>query len=499
MHFLTQKSRLQLLARNDVKQSLALLVGAILIALLTWIIAELIGEIPALFSVLSLIFVVVVMCNYKYGVVLAVILLPLSSTPLIPRALFGVTGFNPLNVTLLLSAASLLLAWLINPRKFSIPKWPRHFWVYLAILALAALHGASQISSIPAYFKILQIIEFDSAGGYLRDTFLKPPVVIFATAFMFSIVVRNARLPHAYLIPLFCSGIVLPIVVIAYVASSGESLMALASSHARGFLSVMGMHANELGLMFNMVFALALFCFFSASNSLEKWMLGATTVIVMAAVALTFSRGAYLGLFSVVAYFLFTQRRFRAMLVVLLLVTLAALFMPDAVVERASMGLGNGNVEDVSAGRVDEIWRPLIPEILSNPLIGHGLGSILWSESAQHRAILPVGHPHSAYLGVLLDFGVLGAIVIFVFFRHMWRLFIDLAKRMPDPIWRAYFRGAAACILLLLVQGVTDDSFTPTRTQPFLWLSYGIATGFLVGTKTAKSDQAKQRMAHYFL
>ncbi|MFD2270381.1 hypothetical protein ACFS07_02505 [Undibacterium arcticum] len=131
MHFLTQKSRLQLLARNDVKQSLALLVGAILIALLTWIIAELIGEIPALFSVLSLIFVVVVMCNYKYGVVLAVILLPLSSTPLIPRALFGVTGFNPLNVTLLLSAASLLLAWLINPRKFSIPKMASpFFWVF---------------------------------------------------------------------------------------------------------------------------------------------------------------------------------------------------------------------------------------------------------------------------------------------------------------------------------------------------------------------------------
>ncbi|MFD2270380.1 O-antigen ligase family protein [Undibacterium arcticum] len=224
-------------------------------------------------------------------------------------------------------------------------------------------------------------------------------------------------------------------------------------------------------------------------------MLGATTVIVMAAVALTFSRGAYLGLFFCGRVFsFFTQRRFRAMLVVLLLVTLAALFMPDAVVERASMGLGNGNVEDVSAGRVDEIWRPLIPEILSNPLIGHGLGSILWSESAQHRAILPVGHPHSAYLGVLLDFGVLGAIVIFVFFRHMWRLFIDLAKRMPDPIWRAYFRGAAACILLLLVQGVTDDSFTPTRTQPFLWLSYGIATGFF-GRDEKPRNQTKLNSA----
>lgn len=495
MQFFREKSRLQSLASSDDKRSLPLLIGAIFVALLTVIVAELLGEIPAIFLVLSFFFMVVAICNYRYGILLAVVLLPLSSTHLLPRALFGVTGFNPLNVTLLFSVASLLLAILSQPRKLSIPKWPRYFWLYLGVLTLAALHGAFQVSSIPAYFKVLRIIEFDSAGGYLRDIFLKPPVLILATAFMLSIVVRNAHPPSVYLIPLFCSAIVLPIMVIAYVAMSGASLSTLASSHARGFLSVTGMHANELGLMFNMAFALALFCFLSASGILEKWMLGITCIILMTAITVTFSRGAYLGLLAVVGYFLFTQRRFRTMLVVLLLVTIAAFFMPEAVVERASIGLASGNVEDISAGRVDGIWQPLLPEILSSPLIGHGLSSILWSESAQHRAILPVGHPHSAYLGVFLDFGIIGSIVIFIFFRHMWQLFMKLAKHASEPILRGFFRGATACILLLLVQGLTDDSFTPTRTQPFLWLSYGMAIGLVARMHAVKSGHVKSATA----
>lgn len=463
------------------KQSLLFVGMAIFVALLTEIGAWLFGEVPAMLTLLLVFFMLVAMRDFKYGILIAIVLLPLSSTYLLPKEMFGVTGLNPLNVTLALSISVLVLTRIVFPGKIRIPGLPLQFWLYVGVLAVATLQGAFHVSSIPAYFKELQIINFDSVGGYVIDIFLKP-MIILIVAVMLAVVMNNSRRPVLYLFPLFFSSIMLPVSVIAYVANSGFSLSALASSDAREFLSVTGLHANELGLMFNMAFALAIFSFFGASSTVVKCMLGLTCVILLGAITLTFSRGAYVGLLVVVGYVLYTRRRFGSMLVIFLLVAAGAFFMPEAVTERAATGLASGSVDDISAGRVDGIWLPLLPEVISSPIIGHGFDSILWSESAHQRAILAVGHTHSAYLGTLLNFGCVGSIIFFLFFRHMWHVFKMLAEDMPETIWRAFFRGAMACILLLLIQGLTDDSFTPSRTQPFLWLAYGMAIGFISRT-----------------
>jgi O-antigen ligase len=170
------------------------------------------------------------------------------------------------------------------------------------------------------------------------------------------------------------------------------------------------------------------------------------------------------------------------MLLGLVLIPATILLMPQAVVERATVGAQDRNIDTITAGRLDSIWRPLLPEVQSSPIIGNGLNAILWSEPAQRGAILKVGHPHSAYLGMLLDLGLLGALVVLLFFWDMRRLFNSLAEHSTDPVWRGFFRGAVACILLLLVQGLTDDRFTPTFPQTFLWLAYGMALGLVART-----------------
>jgi O-antigen ligase len=451
-------------------------------ALLTGLITGIFGGLVALIALSIIFFMAIAISDYRAGILLAMILLPLSATSLLPRELFGITGFNPLNATLLMAVTAILFMVLFHRGEIAIPRYPRTFWVYLATLALAAFHGAFHVASIPAYYKMLHIINFDTPAGYIRDIFLKP-LLILVTAFMLSIAVRNARRPRIFLIPLFCSAMILAIAILAYLAVAGGSLAEMASSESRDMLTVIGMHANELGLMFNMAFALALFCFFSMAGGFGKWMLGLAIVILVTAITLTFSRGGYLGFLTVIAYFLYTRKKFSIMLLGLVLMPLTILMMPQAVVERATTGAQQRNIDTISAGRIQRIWRPLLPEVQSSPIIGNGLNSILWSEPAQRGAILRVGHPHSAYLGMLLDLGLLGAFVILLFYRHMWRFFHALAKRSTEPIWRGFFRGAIACILLLLVQGLTDDRFTPTFPQTFLWLAYGMALGL-----TARAD-----------
>jgi hypothetical protein len=460
------------------RRFMALLCGAVVTAILTGFVAIEFGEVVAALALVLLLLMGMSIGNFHYGILMSVFLLPLGATALIPREMFGMTGLNPLNAALAFSSLSLFLIGVVQPGRVSYPQWPGHFWVFVAVMALGAFHGAMYVDEIPEYFRILQVIKFDSVGGYLVDTFLKPMLTL-VVAYIYAIAVRNAARPTVCLIPLFASTLILPVSVIYLVAMSGESLLSLASSNSRGFLSVVGMHANELGLLFNMMFALTLFCAFSVTGALQKWVLGLISLTLAVAIALTFSRGAYLGFLVVVMYLQFSQRRFRTTAFVLLLCVMAVLFMPDAMKERAFSGMAQGDTEGVSAGRVAGIWIPLVADIVSSPIIGNGRGSILWSDAAQHLRILPIGHPHSAYIGAVLDYGMLGAMVIFSFLWHMWCFFKTFAERSVEGIWRGFFRGAMACILLLLVQGVTDDSFTPTGSQPFLWMAYAVAVGLM--------------------
>jgi O-antigen ligase len=448
---------------------------AVLLALAAGAVSALFGGVQAIIFFAVLAFMVFAVSDYRAGILIAMVLLPLSASRLVPREIFGITGLNPLNATLAMASFSILFMWLFQRHRMAVPRSPTPFAVYIGAIALAALYGSTQVGLIPPFFRALDVINFDSSAGYLRDVFMKP-MLILVTAFLLAVLVRNARHPQRVLLPFFMASLILPLYVIGYLAASGVSLGMLASAESRAVLSVSGMHANELGLLFNMALALALFTMLG-SRGLARWALAVTAGVLAVSVLLTFSRGAFVGLMVLAAYFLFTERRFKVLLLGLLLLPGALMLLPQAVVERATTGMQTRNVEAISAGRVDNIWRPLAPEILKSPVVGHGLGSMLWAEPVRNGSVLKVGHPHNAYLALLLDLGILGAVLVVWFFWHMRGLFLKLRRQESDPLWQSFFRGGTACILLLLVQGVTDDRFTPTFAQTYLWLAYGFAIG----------------------
>jgi O-antigen ligase len=135
----------------------------------------------------------------------------------------------------------------------------------------------------------------------------------------------------------------------------------------------------------------------------------------------------------------------------------------------------------ISAGRIEFIWLPLLPELPKSPIFGHGLGSILWSEPMRRGAgvtILPVGHPHNAYLGALLDMGIAGLILLCAYFVHVWRSFRALSVDPAlSPTLRGFYLGAAAGLASLLISYITDSSLRPGPEQAFLWLAIGMMYG----------------------
>jgi O-antigen ligase len=206
--------------------------------------------------------------------------------------------------------------------------------------------------------------------------------------------------------------------------------------------------------------------------------------LVVVALVMTFSRGAFLAFMIINALFLVWRRNAKTLILFGALAALAALAMPDAVYERVSTGFGHGadsGTDTISAGRIDHIWLPLLPEIPRSPVFGHGLGSILWSEPMRRGpgiAILAVGHPHNAYLQALLDMGVVGLVLLCCYFAHVWKglraLSVDPAV---SPVLRGLYLGAAAGLASLLVSYMTDSSLAPMPEQTFIWFAVGMMYG----------------------
>lgn len=417
--------------------------------------------------------------NYRVGLWFMIFLLPFSYMHLIPRNMFGIAGLNPLNVIIAGTIVSLMLAWSLRPKDFALPRFSYLWWLYVLPISLAAFHGTFYYHEIPAIHGGAGRVITSGVTGYLQEMFLKPAIIVVA-AIVTAIAVRNIGERFKWLmVPVFVAASLVALIIPIYVSMTDVSALFESVGKSLQFASVIGMHANEIGLLLNTAFALSLFTWIGTRRGVVKILLAGVIGIVSVSVALTFSRGGYLGWLIVVAYLLVTRRKIVWLLGTVAVMSVIVALMPPEIVERAFFGIEEGDLTRVSSGRVYDIWLPLLPTLLESPLVGHGLGSLAWSEPIRRGTMMAVGHTHNAYLGLVLDLGIVGAVLVWMFWFRLWQGFRALARELNDPAWRGYFEGASVCILVLLVQAVTDDRFTPTGAQSFIWVSAGIAFGLL--------------------
>ena len=252
--------------------------------------------------------------------------------------------------------------------------------------------------------------------------------------------------------------------------------------------------ANEIGLQANLGLAILLFTARATRGVLPRLILFASAVAAGMMAALTFSRSAFIGLSLILGYYLLSRRRIGSFLLAFLIILGAGLLLPDnPLVERATTGFEARDTDAITAGRVQHIWRPLLPTFWEAPIIGHGLGSTAWATPNRRGEMPPTGHPHNAYLGVLLDLGLVGIAVVGAFFWSVWKTFRRLSQHHVDSQWRGVFEGGIVALLCLAIQGVSEDSFTPTYAQAALWVCYGLALGHTQSMHSKQSCLARSR------
>lgn len=432
------------------------------------------GELAGLYVAISLACGAAVLLDFRVGAVLLLVMLPTSASSLFPRELMQMRGLNPLNLVFLATLASYFIGGHLRAPSALAPK--PLVWLYAVPIVAAGLLGMRHVHEIPAFFFETGGFAFSTGVQYLLTIVVKPMVVV-GVACLIGAAAAQSRNPERFIIPIALSAWLIALVQIGFVLVQTPSLGMLASADERGFYTPMGLHANALGRLHLFAFALLLFVWSETRRPQMKLFLLVTLGLVGGALLLTFSRAAIGGAVVVGALFLMWKFNARALALCIMAVLLAALLGADALYSRLTLGFDR-DADAVSAGRIDGIWLPLLPEVLKSPLWGNGLNSIVWSFPMVNEAMTRVIHPHNAYLEALLDMGILGLTLLSVYYLHVWKGIRRLgASDELNGELRGLFQGASAALVAFFLTCLVGGSLRPEPEQSYLWMAIGLMYG----------------------
>jgi len=472
------------LSARQTRLGFAPVVAVMVIAFLAGAVGGLVGwEVQLLLFSVALP-AVLLLVDYRSGLLLAVLLVPYTNSKLVPSA-------GPLtvqNILLLGVTASFIAHWVFaraRGRLVVVPLPRELIWYYLVPLTISAGIGSLHLSEISAHYLAANEMLSYGLGQYWISAYLKQLLLVAIACLIGAAVVEHGK-GAVFAVTVVVSGVLLAFAVAGVVIATGATLQQL--QNVRDLLAVIGRHNNEAGILLLGAIAPALFMRERMRHRLARFALLLSICIMVAGLVLTMSRGSFLGLLVVLAFYLWRQRRPGLVIAVLALATAGFASMPDAIRERLLLGLTNApSVQAQLAGSVARdkltqgriwIWRQVAPEVLNSPFVGRGMLSTQWSAAAK-SGVYYSNHPHSLYLEMLMDLGIVGVIFIVLFWRYLWRLFRRLAEdeRIPAPM-RGYFLGSAAGLLGVLAYGFANGHWFPAVEQLFVWTSIGLAFGY---------------------
>ena len=182
------------------------------------------------------------------------------------------------------------------------------------------------------------------------------------------------------------------------------------------------------------------------------------------ALLLTFSRGAYLAFVvtNVVVFMRGAPKKRAAFLALTAVLWFAA---PAPLVDRIGYGLTSRDVNEISAGRVENLWMPLLPDIARPSVVRAGTAV----HHVDGRATVPgdlSGEPRAQRVpGSPARLRADWRIPVVAWFAHVWLGAPPWFTDDPDPQFRAFFFGGHLALLVLLSVSVTNSRLTPTNDK----------------------------------
>lgn len=476
--------------RSSGARTAAMLIACGFLAVLLGLLGAIGGWAIEAFALTLLVPVVLLLADYRLGLIMLTVMMPFAASPLLPKA-------GPLSVINLLLAGVcgmyLLRAVLGTMLHKPLPlPLPRELLLYYVLpVTLASMIGSLHLREIPPHFLMFSKLDAYTLKDYWVSQYFKNMLLVLTGCIAGAAVVERGK-GLRFALAISVSAVLFVAAMVVLIAVTGMSLERL--KDARSFLGTLGRHNNEAAVMLTTALGPMLLMSGYVHNAIRRWLLLGASVFVMGGIVLTFSRGGFLGMMVILLVYVLHFKRLKTAFIVATLLVLGAAFAPNALWERLGRGLESSNpaanlnseTEELTAGRV-YTWKQLAPEVLRSPVWGRGQLSTQWSnhvKTTHYRA----SHPHNMYLEILMDLGLVGAAAMVLFYRHVWRLFRQLGAdpRVPTAM-RGFFVGASAGLLSMLIYGFSNGHYYPAPEQCFYWIAVGLAFGY---TKWLRSQPA---------
>lgn len=205
-------------------------------------------------------------------------------------------------------------------------------------------------------------------------------------------------------------------------------------------------------------------------------------LLLFAALILTWSRGAWIGTFIALFFFILLVSRARAKIFFFLLVFLPnlILFAPETSAHRiASLFSFLGSGVEASVYYLFHIWRASLSLFGDHLFGGIGASSENFRRVYANYAVSGAEtalHSHNLYLQIGIELGIFALFAFLLLLLSALRRAVSLRNLLPEDKVCAPGIGAFCGVLSLLVFGITDYVFYDLRVFFLFFLLLGIIT-----------------------
>jgi len=427
-----------------------------------------------------LVMVVVFLSGYAWrdwfkALVAAVVLFAFLEHRDMPRAIAGIPGLNLWNLLFL----SIAFAWLKQRQEEgNVLEFPRGVRIalvlYLAVVAIAFLRAF--LDPGPFY----NGSRMDLALNYLVNPlkFLLPALMLYDGCRSRERVFQAVS--AILLVYFFLAILSVKSMGLHFDLSSGDDL---SSRAARRLVRDVGYHRVDLSMMLaGASWAVVAYARYFSQWWIKLSLFGAAGVIVLGQ-AVTGGRTGY-ATWGLIGLFLCVVKWRKFLPVIPLAIGVVIAFVP-AVRDRMLQGFAQkegGFVEQTDASEItsgrSRIWPLVIEEIGESPIIGHGRIA-MQRQGVSQRCVEEYGevfgHPHNAYLELLLDNGLVGFLCAMPIFWICFRQNLVLFRDRDDLLFEMVGGVALALVMALLIAAIGAQTFYPREGVVPMWAALAVS------------------------
>jgi O-antigen ligase len=412
--------------------------------------------------------------NWFVSLCASVVLMAFLKHPDMPRGLVGIPGANLWNLLI----ANVIIAWWHQRRSEGL-EWhlPTSlkvgFWLYFAVITVSCFRAFINPTGYYQYARIEIILEY-----FLNSIRFLIPALLFYDG------CRSPERVKAALGMIVLLYFLLAVQVIRYMGIHPDfSGSELSGRAARIVQRSIGYNRVDMSMML----AGASWAVIAFSTLVEKrkykWLLYGAALLIVLGQALTGGRAGYVT-WGAIGVILCTIK-WRRLLPLIPLAAIIIVTLVPSVAQRMFSGFGGKSGEivvqkdedEITSGR-NRVWPVVIDKIKEAPVFGYGRQAMVrtglsdWASEVLHDDF---GHPHEAYLEMLLDNGLVGFFCIMPLFFSVFKRSASLFLDRSNIYYEAAGGAALALFLALLFASFGAQTLYPREGVVGMWAAIGVA------------------------